>query len=842
MKLLNFFMRKKKKVVLVVQCRLSSTRLPRKAVLPLGGKCVLDWTLDAMKKVPADSYYLAVDMESEAELKPIAERHGWNFFAGSRTDVLDRFCRVIELSRADIVVRATADNPFLFYEAATDLVAEFRRREESSPVDYLTWTGLPHGSGVEVLNAHSLLRARTMTSLPYDHEHVGPALYNHADTFSCVFLKAPERYLAPEKRTTIDTASDYRRACAIVHGLSGRERVKVPYTTEQVLDALSRPYVSHPVLLVPSVRQGRGTGHLRRCLSLAISCTADIYIAPDSDLEACDALVDEAISRGLEPWQLVRSLDNAGQYALSLTDLFSAEPSFLKKLASLCPVAAMDEGAADTTNVDYLLDIIPSVGVDRAANRVEPGFIALPKKVRPAESRHAAVHTALVALGGEDPSALSFPAAHSLAKLGLYVTLLAQSETHAKSLSDSVPQDLQRFLKVVPPITDLKERLFEYDLVVTHYGFTAFEAEKAGCAVILLSTTELHYALAQKYGFACVPPDTDFDMAFSGLVKNSRSLYRPEQQVRTASLPEFVAALSQGALRDCPVCRRKAGERDAVVARTPFRTFRRCQSCGMIYMGFSLSSETVQYDRSYFYEEYQKQYGRTYLDDFAAIKAQGVRRMSVIDQLYRHSHSPVTPSVLDVGCAMGPFLDAANDAGWQVFGTDISHEAVDYVQRTLHYPAVRATFPTIDALAEFGMDRFDAVTMWYVIEHFQNLDEVLSAVCTLVKKGGIFAFSTPSASGVSAVFSKEQFFEQSPADHYSLWEPKLAASILKRYGFSVVKIVSTGIHPERFPSAKKHGWKQKSLPYAALSAASRLFKWGDTFEVYCRKVRDGGER
>ena len=45
--------------ILVVQCRLSSTRLPGKALLPLGNSTVLDWTLAAMKKVPADEYYLA---------------------------------------------------------------------------------------------------------------------------------------------------------------------------------------------------------------------------------------------------------------------------------------------------------------------------------------------------------------------------------------------------------------------------------------------------------------------------------------------------------------------------------------------------------------------------------------------------------------------------------------------------------------------------------------------------------------------------------------------------------------------------------------------------------------
>ena len=46
-----------------------STRLPEKALLPLGGKTVLEWVLQSMKKVKADRYFLAVDHESKEELE-----------------------------------------------------------------------------------------------------------------------------------------------------------------------------------------------------------------------------------------------------------------------------------------------------------------------------------------------------------------------------------------------------------------------------------------------------------------------------------------------------------------------------------------------------------------------------------------------------------------------------------------------------------------------------------------------------------------------------------------------------------------------------------------------------
>src|SRR5574344_2583042 len=344
MKLLDLFKKHKQKTVLIVQCRLSSTRLPRKALLPLGGKTVLEWVLASMKLVKADQYFLAVDTDSAEELKPIAEKCGWEFFAGSKEDVLDRYCRVIALAKADVVIRATADNPFLFYEAANALVDEYVERVKATPIDYITWTDLPHGSGVEMFNAHSLLKASTETDDPYDHENVGPALYKHQDRYTAVFLKAPNRWNFPELRTTIDTPADYRRALALVRAVSGKAPVGKPYSTEEIINGLWNPAVRFPLLLVPSTVKGRGTGHLRRCLDIALKTGADIYIPLDATLEQTAALLSSARQQGLDDWQIVRDFSHAGQYVLAVTDLFRTDDKTAKLLSHAWPVVALDEG------------------------------------------------------------------------------------------------------------------------------------------------------------------------------------------------------------------------------------------------------------------------------------------------------------------------------------------------------------------------------------------------------------------------------------------------------------------------------------------------------------------
>ena len=132
-------------------------------------------------------------------------------------------------------------------------------------------------------------------------------------------------------------------------------------------------------------------------------------------------------------------------------------------------------------------------------------------------------------------------------------------------------------------------------------------------------------------------------------------------------------------------------------------------------------------------------------------------------------------------------------------------------------------------LSFWEAEYFDVVTMWYVIEHITDVQKALKTIAALLKKGGIFAFSTPSRSGISARKNLRAFLEKSPSDHRTIWDPRRAKQLLDRAGFDVKNIVVTGHHPERFPR-----W-MRFLGDSALLKLSQAFGLGDTFEVYAVK-------
>jgi spore coat polysaccharide biosynthesis protein SpsF len=193
-------------IAVVVQARLGSTRLPGKALLSLGGKPLLYRVLEALRAVKADVYALACPAGCVTAFSEPAEQNGFRVITGPEDDVLARYCNAVRALHADRVIRATADNPFVFADAANTLL------EEGFDADYAAYSGLPYGAGVESVAAEALLRAEREAVLPTEREHVCPYLYGHGELFLLHRPLAPVKWRRPEIRLTVDTADDYRYA------------------------------------------------------------------------------------------------------------------------------------------------------------------------------------------------------------------------------------------------------------------------------------------------------------------------------------------------------------------------------------------------------------------------------------------------------------------------------------------------------------------------------------------------------------------------------------------------------------------------------------------------------
>jgi len=205
---------------IVLQARLDSSRLPNKALLPLGGKPLILRVMEALNRVPADVRVLACPEDSRAAFEFLAGEAGFELFAGPKDDVLKRYCLAVREFGIDHVVRATGDNPFVFADAA----AEISCQAFTLGADYAGYSSLPLGGGVEAVLVKALLQAENDSSTPHDREHVCPYLYANPQLFRLHRPLAPIKWQGSEIRLTVDTEEDYNQAKRLYDALDMMEK------------------------------------------------------------------------------------------------------------------------------------------------------------------------------------------------------------------------------------------------------------------------------------------------------------------------------------------------------------------------------------------------------------------------------------------------------------------------------------------------------------------------------------------------------------------------------------------------------------------------------------------
>ena len=194
------------RIAVFLQVRINSTRLPGKALkkiykdITAAGSAMIQ-----LKKVKADCHVLLTDAESCRLLKEETDLYGFDLFIGDGKNVLNRFTSAARFYNAGTVIRATGDNPFVFYEKAQKILDLHIERK----ADHSIFTGMPLGGGVEVVEAEALYTAGENTQSDYDREHVTPYIYNHPEFFKLCRIESEPDAFYPEGRITMDTENDY---------------------------------------------------------------------------------------------------------------------------------------------------------------------------------------------------------------------------------------------------------------------------------------------------------------------------------------------------------------------------------------------------------------------------------------------------------------------------------------------------------------------------------------------------------------------------------------------------------------------------------------------------------
>ncbi len=204
---------------IVLQARVSSTRLPGKALLPLplgGAVTLFERVLTRATRaaallaleIPGVAVPVIVacpDTAADDALARLAQAAGAAVWRGAEADVLARFQGAATAHHLTHLVRLTADNPALDPTSVQAAV----RAHLAAGADYTLTTGLPLGGNVEVISAIALANAAAEATESDEREHVTPFLRRHPTRFRLLTVPATDFPTLASLRLTVDYAADF---------------------------------------------------------------------------------------------------------------------------------------------------------------------------------------------------------------------------------------------------------------------------------------------------------------------------------------------------------------------------------------------------------------------------------------------------------------------------------------------------------------------------------------------------------------------------------------------------------------------------------------------------------
>lgn len=225
------------RVFIIIQARMTSTRLPEKVMLPLCNKTVLEVMLDRIKEFKDNIIIATTNDGTQKPIVDICSKLDLKYYEGDTNNVLSRFYEAALKYKAkenDIVVRLTSDCPLLDKDILKSCIDTFK----NSSIDYLTCgdeTGFPRGIDVEVFRFKLLDEANKNATTDTQKEHV--TVYIHTTIKDKLnILEYKNRNDDSRFRITLDEEDDYKLIKQIYEKFDN----KTDFSYEQLIDLLEK--------------------------------------------------------------------------------------------------------------------------------------------------------------------------------------------------------------------------------------------------------------------------------------------------------------------------------------------------------------------------------------------------------------------------------------------------------------------------------------------------------------------------------------------------------------------------------------------------------------------------
>ena len=201
------------KVGAIIFSRMSSSRLPSKALIEINGRSLLGRVIDITKLIEGvDEIVVATSTKSEDEpIKKFVNNEEMTLFRGNLNDVCVRALDVCNKYNFDKFVRICGDRPFFCHKIITHLISVHNRNDVDVVTNMFPRT-YPPGFTAEIVSKKALEKIISLTKNYDDREHLTKYIYNNPSKFSIINIKYEGSDKIDNLSLTVDNNEDLIRS------------------------------------------------------------------------------------------------------------------------------------------------------------------------------------------------------------------------------------------------------------------------------------------------------------------------------------------------------------------------------------------------------------------------------------------------------------------------------------------------------------------------------------------------------------------------------------------------------------------------------------------------------
>jgi 2-polyprenyl-3-methyl-5-hydroxy-6-metoxy-1,4-benzoquinol methylase len=229
--------------------------------------------------------------------------------------------------------------------------------------------------------------------------------------------------------------------------------------------------------------------------------------------------------------------------------------------------------------------------------------------------------------------------------------------------------------------------------------------------------------------------------------------------------------------KNCPICKYES----SFYCSKDRANYFKCNACGTIFQN---PLPTLQEMMDYANAEYDDGLYKEYLQaNDLKYETFEYRLNKVLEAFKKQDHSKASPTILDVGCSNGRFIEVANRNGIDAWGLELAENAIAAAA-----PATRARIYHGDAnnIESVGKKKFDIVTAFDLIEHLFDPFSFLTNLHKIITENGLIVVTTPDTSSLPRMLMGKNWPMLQPFQHTILLSRKSSILLLQKTNYKNV--------------------------------------------------------